>query len=75
LGWSYTTIPRAALIDQRVFVSIRGIAVSFKHSLNSITADLRECSQVNSKFLNGIVAYNDPSRRAERSADIRVNPR
>jgi hypothetical protein len=49
----------------RAFVFIRGVAFSFKNLPNSITTDLRECSRMNSKFFVGIVAYDDPSRRAD----------
>jgi hypothetical protein len=44
-------------------------------SLNSLTADLRECSQMTSNNFGGMVEYDNSSCRAGRSADIRVNPR
>jgi hypothetical protein len=37
-----------ALRDQRTFVSIRGRAVSFKSSPNSLTADSHQCSRISS---------------------------
>jgi len=44
-------------------------------SLNSLTADLRECSQMTSNIFVGMVDYNNSSCCAGQSADIRVNPR
>ena len=72
---SCTTIRRAAPSDRRTFVSIRGAAVSFGSSPNSLTADLRECSRMTSTYSDGMVVYDDPPRRAGRSADSRVDPR
>ena len=61
---SCTTIRRAAPGDRRTFVSIRGTAVSFRSSPNSLTADLRECSRMTSTYSDGMVVYDDPPRRA-----------
>ena len=44
-------------------------------SPNSLTADWRECPRMTSKYIDGMVVYDGPSRRAGRSADIRVDPR
>ena len=43
--------------------------------LRDVAADWRKCPRMTSKYFNGMVVYDDPSRRAGRSADIRVDPR
>jgi hypothetical protein len=75
MGWSCTTTRRAAPGDRRTFARIRGTGVSFRSLPNSLTADLREYARMTSKCMDGMVVYDDASRGAGRSADIRADPR
>jgi hypothetical protein len=44
-------------------------------SVNSFTADWRECSRMTSNYFDGMVVCEELSRCAGRLADIRVDPR